>query len=438
MILLGCTSLTTLGHPLFHEYLLFIVMRCAGFGMSHINYRSLQNLCKEKMVIDLPMVSCKDGVCSGCVLEKHHRDSFDKHASWHTLAPLQLLHGDLCGPLPMVSFFDFKYFLTSIDDYSKRTWIYFLKLKNEVFNMFLAYKVLVEKQPGQHILKLRSDNGGEYVNNKFITFCTEQGIQMQHTVPYTPQQNGVVERKNRTLKEMANCMLQSKGLSLRFWAEAINCANYIVNRTPTDVLKNITPEEAWSSIKPDVSHSHVFGSEAWAHIPDEKHKALEPKSEKCIFVGYSEDVKGYRLLQPNSKEIIIRRDVKFNENVSACEPDSAYVPSSTCEPDLAVVTSSSSLLDNTPSHNSLDTDSDDENHPPLVPPPTPVPLAAPQLPDGSAILKKSLVILLVTLQISVEHVLSSREPLLYCLKFQKIMTLTHLQKPQAIHSGMQQ
>jgi len=124
----------------------------------------------------------------------------------------------------------------------------------------------------------------------------EIGIQMQHTVPYTPQQNGVAERKNRTLKEMANCMLQSKGLSLSFWAEAINCANYIINRTPTKVLKNITPEEAWSSIKPDVSHFRVFGSEAWAHIPDEKHKALEPKSEKCTFVGYSEDVKGYRLI----------------------------------------------------------------------------------------------------------------------------------------------
>ena len=174
--------------------------------------------------------------------------------------------------------------------------------------MFLAFKAFVEKQSGHQILKLRSDNGGEYVNNKFINFCTENGIQMQHTVPYTPQQNDVAEKKNHILKKMANCMLQSKGFNLNFWAEAINCANYIVNRTPTKVLKNITLEEAWSSIKPDVSHFRVFGSEAWAHIPDEKHKALEPKSEKCIFVGYSEDVKGYRLIPLNSKNIIIRRE----------------------------------------------------------------------------------------------------------------------------------
>jgi hypothetical protein len=127
---------------------------------------------------------------------------------------------------------------------------------------------------------------------------------------------------------MANCMIQSKGLSLKYWEEAINCANYIVNRTPTKSLKNITLEEAWTKIKPDVSHFHVFGSIAWAHIPDEKRKALQPKSEKCIFVGYSEDVKGYRLLQSHCNEIIIRRDVKFDENLLAYEPNLAIVPSS--------------------------------------------------------------------------------------------------------------
>ena len=95
---------------------------------------------------------------------------------------------------------------------------------------------------------------------------------------------------------MTNCMIQSMGLSLQYWAEAINCGNYIVSRTPIKVLQGITPKEAWSKIKLDVSHFRVFGCEAWAHIHDEKRNALQPKSEKCIFVGYSEDVKGYRLL----------------------------------------------------------------------------------------------------------------------------------------------
>ena len=116
--------------------------------------------------------------------------------------------------------------------------------------------------------------------------------------------------------------------------------NYIVNRTPTKALKNITPEEAWTKIKPDVSHFSVFGNIAWAHIPDEKRKALQPKSEKCIFVRYFEDVKGYRLLQPHCNQIIIRRYVKFDENILACEPNSTVVPSSAYEPSSAFVLSS--------------------------------------------------------------------------------------------------
>ena len=106
-------------------------------------------------------------------------------------------------------------------------------------------------------------------------------------------------------------MIQSKGLSIKYWVEAIYCASYIVNHTPTKAFKNITLEEVWTKIKLDVSHFRVFGSIAWAHISDEKRKALHPKSEKCIFFGYSEDVKGYRLFQPHCNEIILRRDVKF-------------------------------------------------------------------------------------------------------------------------------
>jgi hypothetical protein len=166
----------------------------------HLNYRSLQQLCNQQMVTGLPLVSCRDGVCVSCVLDKHHRDNFDKRASWHASGPFQLVHSDLCGPFSSPSFSGCKYFLTFIDDFSICTWVYFLKLKSKVFDKFLAYKALVEKQSGHQIQKLRTYNGGEYVNNNFTSYCTTQGIQMQHIVPYTPQQNGVAERKNCTLK----------------------------------------------------------------------------------------------------------------------------------------------------------------------------------------------------------------------------------------------
>jgi hypothetical protein len=212
--------------------------------------------------------------------------------------------------------------------------------------------VVVENKSRHQIQRLKTNNGGEYVNNNFTSYCTTQGIQMQQTVPYTRQQNGVVERKNCTLKEMANCMIQSKGLSLKYWVEVINYENYIVNHTPTKDLINITTEEAWTKIKIDVSHFRIYGNIAWAHILDEKRKTLQPKSEKCIVFGYSEDVEGYRLLQPHCNEIIIRRDVKFNENILACEPNSVIVPSSaykpysTCVPFFVPILVSSSYDDN--------------------------------------------------------------------------------------------
>jgi transposase InsO family protein len=130
-------------------------------------------------------------------------------------------------------------FLIFIDGFSRCIWIYFLKLKSETFDKFLVYKALVEKQYGHQLQISRTDNGGEYVNNNFTSYLTAQGIQMQHIVPYTPQQNVVAKRKNHTLKEMASCMIQSKVLSLHYWAKSIN----YVNRTPTKALKNITLEE---------------------------------------------------------------------------------------------------------------------------------------------------------------------------------------------------
>jgi hypothetical protein len=157
---------------------------------------------------------------------------------------------------------------------------------------------------------------------------------------------------------MANCMIRSKGLNLNYWVEAINCENYILNHTLTKALKSITPEEACTKIKLDVSHFCVFGSIAWDHILDEKTKALQPKSEKSIFVGYSKYVKGYILLQPHCNEIIIKRDVKFDENILACKPNSTIVPSSAYEPSSTCVPYSIPIMVST-----LYDDSEDENPP---------------------------------------------------------------------------
>jgi hypothetical protein len=154
------------------------------------------------------------------------------------------------------------------------------------------------------------------VNHDIHNLFHEAGIQLQHTVPYTPQQNGIAERKNRSLKEMASCMLHAKSLPQRLWFEALNRAKYIENKYPHRSVKDKTPYEAWSSLKPEVAHFRIFGSRAWARIPSEKRKALDPQSTECIFVGYPDGVKGYRLIDLSLDRLIIDHSVQFKESVS--------------------------------------------------------------------------------------------------------------------------
>jgi hypothetical protein len=154
------------------------------------------------------------------------------------------------------------------------------------------------------------------VNHEIHNIFHEAGIQLQHTLPYTPQQNRVVEWKNQSLKEMASCMLHAKSLPQRLWAEALNCETYIQKRSPHRSSKDKTPYEAWSGLKLEVTHFHIFGSRAWARIPSEKRKALDPQRTKCIFVGYPDAVKGYRLIDLSSDHLIIEHSVQFKESVS--------------------------------------------------------------------------------------------------------------------------
>lgn len=209
-----------------------------------------------------------------------------------------------------------RYFLVFVDDYSRMTWVYFVKEKSEALSVFKKFKVSIEKQSGQPIKTLRTDRGGEFLSTEFNKFCEESGIQRQLTASYTPQQNEVAERKNRSLVEMGKCLLKAKNLPKSFWAEAIHTAVYILNRSPTAALEQKTPFEAWHGWKPEVTHMRIFGCIAFGHIPSQKRGKLDDNSTKCIFVGYSSETKGYRLYNPLSKKLLISRDVVFDEKSS--------------------------------------------------------------------------------------------------------------------------
>jgi transposase InsO family protein len=157
-----------------------------------------------------PDIHFSKGICEGCVLGKHPQEKFDKGKTQRVSAPLDLIHSDLMGPFPHPSIRKVCFFLIFVDDFSRFTWIYFLRKKSEVFQHLKDFKALVETWSRKKIKVLRNDNGGEYVNHEIHNIFHEAGIQLQYIAPYTPQQNGVSERKNRSLKEMAYCMLHAK------------------------------------------------------------------------------------------------------------------------------------------------------------------------------------------------------------------------------------
>ena len=160
---------------------------------------------------------------------------------------------------------------------------------------------------------MRSDRGGEFTSKEFVKFCEANGIQRPLTVPRSPQQNDIAERKNRTILDVAKSMLKSKMLPKEFWAEAVACAVYLSNRSPTRSVWGKMPQEAWSGRKPGTTHLRVFGSIAHVHVPDESKAKLDDKSEKFVFIDYDNNSKGYKLYNPNNGKIVISRDVIFYE-----------------------------------------------------------------------------------------------------------------------------
>ena len=161
--------------------------------------------------------------------------------------------------------------------------------------MFMKFKTWIENQSSCKIQILRSDNGKEYTSEQFNLLCEEAGIEHQLTVPYTPQQNGVSERKNRTIMEMVRCMLHEKGLPKKFWAEAANTAVFLLNRLPTKAVKGKTPFEAWYGYKPSLQNLKVFGCICFSHVPQVKRDKLDRRANLGIFIGYSSISKAYRI-----------------------------------------------------------------------------------------------------------------------------------------------
>ena len=280
---------------------------------SRLGHMSMNNL---KVLAGKGLVNGKEikelDFCEHCIMGKSKKLSFNvgKHEAEDAL---NYVHADLWGSSSVSSSLSGKqYFLSIIDDRTRKVWIYFLKTKDETFDRFCEWKELVENQVDKRVKCLRTDNGLEFCNTRFDAYCKTHGIERHRTCTYTPQQNGVAERMNRTIIEKVRCLLNESGLDESFWAEAASTAVYIINRSPASAIDHNVPEELWLKRKPGYQHLRRFGCIAYVHHDQGK---LKPRALKGVFLGYPTGTKGYKIWLLDEEKCVISRNVIFQEEV---------------------------------------------------------------------------------------------------------------------------
>jgi hypothetical protein len=206
-----------------------------------------------------------------------------------------------------------------IDDYSRLTWVAFLKEKNEAFEKFKIFKALNETQTGKRLKAIRSDRGGDFMSRDFKEFYDEHGIKREYTIPRTPQQNGVVERKNRTVQEMARSMMNEKNIGQTYWVEAIHTTIHVLNKAHLRPQSDKTPYELWFGRPASIKHFRVFGSKCYIKNNDENLDKYDDRVDEGIFLGYATNNKGYRCYNKRLHKMVDCIDVKIVEGIPARE-----------------------------------------------------------------------------------------------------------------------
>eukprot|EP00253_Pinus_taeda_P027941 PITA_27941 len=201
---------------------------------------------------------------------------------------LKILADHVLGPAPTTSYGGSSYFVSFIDDFSRKVWVYMLKRKFDVFSVFKQFRALVENNTGRTIKCLRIDNGGEFTSKEFDSYCKDAGIERHKTTVYTPQQNGVAECMNKTLLERARSMLSNAGLQKELWTKAVATTCYVINRSPSTKIECKIPQEVWKGHPCDYFKLRVFGCDAYALVPKHQRTKLDPKSKSYIFVGHDD------------------------------------------------------------------------------------------------------------------------------------------------------
>ncbi|GJR33300.1 retrotransposon protein, putative, ty1-copia subclass [Tanacetum coccineum] len=279
--------------------------------LGHISKKRIKKLQHDGLLNSIDIESL--GKCVSCLSGKMARKPYS-HQVERAKDLLGLIHTDVCGPFRIVSRQGASYFVTFTDDFSRYGYVYLLKHKHEVFETFKVFQKEVENQLGKTIKSLRSDRGGEYMSQEFLDHLKEHGIIAHRTPPYTPQNNGVSERRNRTLLDMVRSMMSQTTLPKSFWDYALETAARILNMVPTKKVDK-TPYEIWHGQAPKLSYLRVWGCEAFVkHDTLTKPDKLDPRSFKCIFIGYPKETMGYSFYSPSENKVFVARNAEFFES----------------------------------------------------------------------------------------------------------------------------
>ncbi|KAJ9542258.1 LOW QUALITY PROTEIN: hypothetical protein OSB04_028764 [Centaurea solstitialis] len=283
--------------------------------LSHLNFKTLNQLCINNLVIGLPDFRyTKVSLCSACEKGKQTRASFKSKQISSISSPLQLLHMDLFGPVNVQSIAGKKYTLVIVDEYSRYTWVFFLRAKSDAPEEIILFVRKMEKLNNLIVRSIRSDHGTEFKNSTLETFFEQKGISQNFSSVRTPQQNGVAERRNRTLIEAARSMLSEANLATQFWAEAVNTACYTQNRSLIVKRFRRTPYELFRNRKPSIEHLHIFGCVCYILNNKDNLGKFDSKSDDGIFLGYSSISKTYRVFNKRRQAIEETIHVKFDES----------------------------------------------------------------------------------------------------------------------------
>ena len=311
--------------------------------LGHLNFDMIKKMAQNGVVTGLHLTTqTTSELCSACQFGKMKRQSFPaSHFRTYASHPGDLIHGDICGPMSQPSKGGSLYFILYQDDSTGYRFVFCVTRKAEALTCFQQVFKTILRDTGRTISTLRTDRGGEFSSTAFLTYLSENNIRRELTNSYTPEQNVVAERANRTIMEGVRSSLYHSQLPLSFWAEAVVYIVYTFNRTYSRVHGNHTPFELYTSIKPSLSHHRPFGCPVYVNIPVQLRKKLDAKSRQGIFVGYAEESKGYRVWDSTKHQIVTTRDLVFDERAflqipktSAVLPLTSSSPSPVLIPDI--------------------------------------------------------------------------------------------------------